>query len=401
MSNGSTPTAMEGLRVLELGGGVAGSFCTKLLADFGAEVIKVEPPKGGDECRSWGPFYHDEPTKETSGLFLYLNTNKKSISLDLNARETADLFRDLVRVADVLVEAFEPGYLAGLGWDYRNVSMVNPGITYTSITPFGQTGHYRQLPDNELLVLALSGFLYLTGEPGRRPIKPYGFVTSYMAGLQASIATLIAWHGRSRTGRGCNIDVSAAECMSLCNGGAAAWYRLFGEVCTRAGTKVAQLIPDLPYPAALFPCKDGYVHVNSHLPEHLAVLTENPDLARPDMWMKTHAEEVDAALTSYLRGCTRQDVVARAQELRLPFAEVLDIDEVLEDPQLAAREFFVTIDHPRAGVLKYPGAPVKMSGTPWRAGRAPLHGEHNEEVFLGLLNYKRERLARLVEVGAI
>ncbi|MHB8575206.1 MAG: CaiB/BaiF CoA transferase family protein [Dehalococcoidia bacterium] len=377
-------SSLSGVRVVELSGGPAVSYCTKLLAGMGADVIKVEPPEG-DVCRRAGPFPNDTPNPEASGLFLHLNTGKRGVTLNLARPAARDALRRLLAEADVLVEGFRPGDLAALDLGYERLTRDYPGLVLTSITPFGQDGPYAGFEGSEIVAYALGGYMSITGSPEREPLKAYSTQIEFQSGLQAVFGTLTALTARDLDGRGDWVDVSAMEAASFLLGGVAQICGVTGEVQLRNGTRLIGLEPRYFYPSTLRPCRDGYVHAHTNLrhPDMMAVLMEEPRLADSDLLAEAaaHADEIDALMDRWLAQHDRRDVVARAQELRVPFTEVFTPDEVLDDPHHAERGAFVELDHPVAGMLRLPGPAVRFTATPWQLSRAPLLGEHNADVF--------------------
>ncbi len=396
------PECLAGIRVLELTGGPSVSYCTKLLAGLGAEVIKIESP-AGDICRHSGPFPGDVPDPETSGLFLHLNTGKRSVRLDIERPEARALLKRLLAETDVMVEGYAPGALTALGLGYEALAAEFPRLIVTSITPFGQDGPYAQYLGAEIVTYALGGYLMLTGSPEREPLKSYSTQIEFQAGLQGLFGTMVALTGREADGRGDWVDVSAMEAATFLLGGPAQVCALTGEIRIRNGTRLIGLVPRYFYPSTLRPCRDGYVHAHTNVrhPELMSVLMELPRLAEAEMLETAagHADEIDALMDEWLAGHDRREVVARAQELRVPFTEVFRPDEVLADPHHAERGAFVELDHPVAGRLTQPGPAVQFAATPWRVERAPMLGEHTDEV-LGRWCSSAE-LAALLETGAI
>lgn len=393
--------------MLDLSGGVSGGYCTKLLADLGADVTKIEPPCVGDPARSVGPFLNDIPDKEASAPFLYLNTGKKSVTLNLECTEGRRVLQELVKHADVLVENFRPGVLAGLGLDHAVLVQINAGLIVASISCFGQTGPYRDYEGCDLIAHAVSGYMHLTGDEDKEPLKPGGSQSGYQAGVSAAMAILAALTERDFTGRGEYIDVSEVEALAATFDGVAVYTMLDrqGVMPLRAGTRLINRDPHSPYPSTLLPCKDGWVHVHyspSH-PEGLGLLTGNPRLAAPEVMaaMRGHADEIDRMLAEWLRDRTRAEIQTVAQEIRVPFTMVQSIGEVLEDPQNEARGFFGEMDHPVAGKLRYPPPAFHMPESPWEPVRAPLLGEHNREVYARMLGYTEGDLARLRKLEVI
>lgn len=393
-------SALSGVNVLDLSQGFSGGYCTKIMADLGAEVIKIEPPVNGDVSRNMGPFLGDKPDKETSAPFLYLNAGKKSVTLDIFDDAAQPLLKELIGRADFLVENFKPGVMAGLGLDYASLEPVNPGLIMVSISYFGQTGAYRDYEGSDLIAYAVSGYMYLTGDEDREPLRAGGFQAEYQAGLSAAMACLAALTYRDFTGEGQYVDVSAIEALASTFDGVSV-FTMFerGIMPKRAGTRLIIRDPHGAYPSRLLPCKDGWVHVHysPSNPEGIAWLTGNPRLESDDVMstMMGHADEIDELLVEWLKDHCREEIQTLAQELRVPFTMVQSIPEVLVDPQNEARKFFVEVEHPKAGSFRYPTSPFRLSESPWRATVAPLLGEHNEEVFCGTLGHSQADLDEL------
>ena len=246
--------AFTDVRVVDLTHYVAGPYCTKLLADYGAEVVKVERPGTGDGARRMFPFWGDDPHPEKSGLFLHLNTNKKGVTLDLKTPTGVEILKQLVKDADILVENFEPRVMPGLGLDYDTLATVNPRLVMTSISNFGQTGPYRDLKAGELVIFGMGPHMFVEGEPEREPLKYPGYKAQYMAGTNAAVAAMAALFGSSASGQGQHVDVSIME--SLCGPpeGAAALmsYAFSGRDPERPGYRRAG-----GSPWGVYRCKDG------------------------------------------------------------------------------------------------------------------------------------------------
>jgi CoA:oxalate CoA-transferase len=392
--------ALTGVQVLDLTHHVAGPYCTKILADYGADVVKVERPGLGDAARRMGPFPDDDPDPERSGLFLYLNTNKRSVTLNLKTAAGAQTLRALAKQADILVENFSPRVLPGLGLDYDNLRKENPDLAMVSISNFGQTGPYRDCRASDLTIWGLSGIQYEHGEPGRQPLKMGRNVSEYVAGLYAALVALAALYHRDETGVGQRADVSILEAFHTMQPSMTLVFSMAGFIRQRSG---------IHFPWGILACRDGYV--GFYLPtqghwELLCALLEMPELRdRPEyetpMMREERRDEITAIISSWLRDRQMEDVFHRAQELRLPLTLVPNMEQTLAMAQHQARGYFVEIDHPSAGKLTYPGAPFELAATPWQAGRAPLLGEHNEEVYHGRLGFSSEQLATLKQQGVI
>jgi len=395
------PGALDGLRVLDLATGSFG-YAGKLLAGLGAEVLKVEPPEG-DPLRRQPPFAGDDPDPELAARHLHLSAGKRGVVLDLERDEGRALLRRLVRESDVLIESFEPGYLVARGLAYDDLIEQRPDLVMASVTYYGQDGPYAGYAGAEIVATALGGYLKLTGDPDREPVKPYDELVLHQAALHAAAAVMIGITHRDATGEGDHFDVAAVDAALFLLGGLAQGYQFDGHVPVRAGARLLFNNPRYPYPSTLRPCRDGHVHAHSnnrHI-DLLAVLMEDP---RIDALMETpmaNADGIDALMDEWLARYDRDEVVRRAQQLRLPFTAVREPLEVLRDAHLEERGFFAAVDHPRAGRVMQPGAPVRLEGTPWRSGPAPLLGEHGDEVLTELLGMAPDEIAELHASGVL
>jgi crotonobetainyl-CoA:carnitine CoA-transferase CaiB-like acyl-CoA transferase len=397
--------ALFDVKVLDLAQGIAGSYCTKLLADFGAEVIKAERPGEGDVMRGTGPFLNDEPHHEKSGAFFYLNTNKKSITLNLESETGAKIFKELVGKANVLVENFAPGAMGNLGLSYEVLKEINPRLIMTSITNFGQTGPYRDYKATSLTAYGVSGGMYTTrpfDKPKDRPVVQGGSQSEYITGLLSFIATMAALSNQVNTGGGTWIDMSMMECVASNLTGAIAEYPYIG-LSRRTGPLAVHGHPT----GVLYPCKDGWINPTPGLggAPNIALLIEKPELQDDRLFTRPGArmaepEKFDEMVIPWTKERDKWEITKEAQQLKLAFAPILSPGELIEDEQLKAREFFAEVSHPAMGEVTYPGAPAKLSETPWQAGRPPLLGEHNEEIY-GELGYGKEELVKLRERGII
>lgn len=386
--------------VLELGEGAGVGYCGRLLAGYGANVIKVETPGAGDGARYAGPFPNGVPHREKSGLFLYLNTGKKSITLDVNKATGQGLLRQLVPYVDIVLEAFPPGKLASFGLGFEQLEALKPGIIMTSVAPFGQTGPYKDFEATEIVVWALSGYMYLTGSQDREPLMGWGNQAYYQAGIQATLATLSALLLRDVTGQGQCIDVSVAESLAVHNGSSLQNTLYGGSVAKRRGNKGGD-----NYPNTILPAADGHVqlHFGAGGLSQIAKLMSEPRLADPkwDDYPIGHADELDQLMLPWLRRRTKAQAVAEAQAAHVPFVEVLNPTEVMQDEQNQGRGYFVSSDHPYAGRITYPGSPVRLAACPWKNARAPLLGEHNRDIYVDKLGLSARDLTTLSAEGII
>ncbi len=405
-----TDQALSDVKVIDLSWYIAGPYCTKLLADYGADVLKVERPPDGDPARKAGPFLHYDPDPEKSGLFLHLNTNKRGITLNLKTVTGKRILKDLVADADVLVESFSPRVMPGLGLDYEELSKANPNLIMASISSFGQTGPYRDFKATEIVEYAMGGEMYSTGIAGREPIKLGGNVVQFQAGNVAAVAVLGALFSVDQTGEGQHVDISVMETQA----GSADRRSIYllGYAC--AGVTTTRWPPPreavrmMVMPQGVYPCKDGFVNTLSlpqWWPRYIKALGM-PELAEDPRFENIFSAEAglefDAIWYDWLADRTKQELFEIFIDAQIASAPVSTPEDLVNNPHLAHRQYFTDIDHPKAGKLTCPGAPFKMSESPWLVRRpAPLLGEHNEEVYCDRLGYSRAELVRLREAGTI
>lgn len=397
--------ALDGIRVLELAQGVSGPFCGKLLAGLGATVVKIEPP-AGDFARSLPPVLPSSNSSEESALFHHLNTSKQSVTLDASRPEGRGILADLVhRWADVVITSYSPAEAQELGLTFAQLSSSSPSLVVVSVTDFGDTGPYADYAGSELVALALGGYLYLTGETDREPLKPWGYQAQYHAGLHAANGAVAAILRAEATGAGEQVDASTVEAASFLASAAPGWAHFYKEEPSRVGNRLANLDPKQFYPSTMRPCKDGWIHAHGNIrePSLMQVLMEAPELGSPELVAepKGHADEIDAIMDGWLANHDRKDVVDMAQTLRIPFTEVFTPEEVIEDPHLNGRGSFLPVENPAIGVAKYPHAPIKFSVTPWNTEQAPLLGAHTGDVLSGVLGLSAAEIVALRAKGAI
>ena len=379
-------TALSDLRVVDLSVGVfeglAGAFCAKMFADFGADVIKVEPP-GGDPARKLGPFPHDNPDIDTGGMFRYLNTNKRGVTVDFDSPEGQAHLRDLCSTADVVVGAgFKPaptqGSIQSLGLAYDDLAEANPGVVLVSVTPFGQTGPWRDYQSTDLVTYAASGQSYVNGSPDREPLKEPGDESCFQAGACAFLGAMTALAHRDLTGEGQHVDVSMQEA------GASAFSPQILGAMHRGGPETRGSTP-------LLPCKDGFVSLNVRHDatwEYMWLFFDDPDIAYNPKYAtaaarREHADEIEEMLRPHLERHTMEELFHGLAPLRLLIGMTLTVDRLLIDPHLGERDFFVRSDQLEDGHANgtMPGAPFRMSATPWTLrSEAPELGQHNEDV---------------------
>jgi crotonobetainyl-CoA:carnitine CoA-transferase CaiB-like acyl-CoA transferase len=398
---------LRGLTVLDLTENIAGPYCTKLLADFGADVIKVERPGTGDPTRRMAPFFHDEPHPERSGPFLHLNTNKRGITLDLEVAAGRRIFLELARTADVLVESFAPGVLPSLGLGHEALRSINPRLVKTSISNFGQDGPYRDYQSSEIVTYALGGPMYATGLPDRAPLKLGGNVVQYQAGAVAAAATAIALWDAEATGRGERLDVSLMRVQAASQDRRTTMllgYQYTGEINERR-------TPGSAPGGGVRPCADGYVNINGSAarfpltvrmigqPELLSAPLFKDEVARSRPGV---SEEFDAYYIPFLMEHSKRECFELSQAFHIPSGPIYDMADVLGDAHFQERDYWLRTDHAGVGQLTQPGRPFIMNRSPWAFRRpAPGLGQHNEAVLCGVLGYSPLDLARLRRLGVI
>jgi len=395
-------SALDDLRVLDISQGIAGPLCAKLLGDFGADVIKVEPARG--ECgRSMPPFFMDDAHPEKSLFFLLTNLNKRGITLNLETPQGADIFKKLARDADVVVETFPPGYLASLGLDHASLERENPGLVMTSITPFGQTGPYRDYKGEEIVAYAMSGIMSISGTTDREPLKHGGFQAQYEAGFNGTLITLFTLLLRDVTGAGQHVDVSIQEVVASTMVINQPFYSWTGGVQGRrqpAGTMFGNVMP----------CKDGYFVSQAGGGASWDALAEFygreelKDERFADVNQRViNGQALDELLIEAAKDRTMAEMFKTASEqYRMLFGIVHTPADLARCAQLEAREFYQEVEHPVIGTIKVPFRLWNMTETPAQYRRpAPLLGQHNAEVYTQILGYTEEEVTRLQEAGVI
>lgn len=416
---------LEGCRVLDLTD-EKGHLCGKVLGDFGADVIKVERPEG-DASRSIGPFFDDIADPEKSLFWFAGNTSKRSITLNIESCEGRDIFKRLVETADIVVESFEPGYMNEIGLDYANLRMVKPDIIMTSITPFGQEGPYAHYQATDLIGVSMGGLTRLLGEFGRPPVRMSCDPQAYFhAGLQGATGTMMAFYYREITGEGQYVDVSMQAAVVLALMHAPEIQELMKVNVIGTGQFFVTVRPEphgFLFARLIMPCKDGFVfctfgggafrgQVQSSKAliqwaneEGMLLEMRDMDLSKFDSSTITQ-EELDRQynlVNEFLKTKTKAELYEEAVKRGIMLAPCNNIEDIMRNAQLQVRGFWEKIEHPELGqIIAYPGAPVKMTQTPWKISRrAPLIGEHNQEVYMKELQLTGEDIAALKSKGAI
>ncbi len=384
--------ALQGRRVLELAD-EKGVYCGKLLADMGADVIKIEPP-GGDATRQLPPFWEDKPGPDSSLFFLYMNTSKRGVTLDITRPAGQDVIRQLARTADIIVETFAADHLAALGLGYDALKQDNPRLVFTSITGFGQTGPQRHFASADIVASALGGAMYVTGAGEDPPVTLAASQAYAMASTYAAVSSMIALQHATQSGAGQHVDISVEETTAsvthIC--GAGKWLDDH-MIPKRMGTGLFASVP-----SGAYPCKDGLVYLMVNRPLHWKALAQwiseetgntavlAPLFDGPSSNRYASRDLLDFYITELTSRHSVDEIYREGQRRHIAFTPVNSAAAVAADPHLAARDYFVEVTHPGRGTLKYPGAPYRHSVTPWRISRpAPRLGEHNEEIYSGEL----------------
>ncbi|MBI4081303.1 MAG: CoA transferase [Candidatus Lambdaproteobacteria bacterium] len=396
------PSALDDVRVLDVSQGIAGPLCAKFLGDYGADVIKIEPP-GGECGRRMPPFFQDDPDPEKSLFFLLTNLNKRGVSLNLERPEGAEIFRKLARNVDVIVETFPPGYLASRGLDHASLERENPGLVMTSITPFGQTGPYSSYKGGEIVSYATGGLMSISGLTDREPLKHGGFPGQYEAGLNGALATLVALLIRDMTGAGQHVDVSIQEVLASTLVILQPFYSWTGGVQGRRE-------PEGKLFGNIMPCKDGYFVCQARATapwDDMASFFGREELKEErfaDAEQRgANGREMDEIILDATKERTMAEMFRTASEqFRMLFGIVQTPADLAACPQLDAVGFYQEVDHPVIGKIKVPFRLWNMSAGPARYTRpAPLLGQHNVEVYTEFLKISADEVRRLREGGIV
>ncbi len=403
-----TDGALAPLTLLDLSEGIAGAFATKLLADYGARVIKVERPGTGDPTRRHGPFPDGVPHIERSALFLYLNTNKLSVTIDYTTPTGAAILRSLLAAADGAVEDCPARRSDETGLAFDEISKLNPRLVVTQVSAYGATGPYAGRPWTNLTAYAAGGQMAMCGDPDREPLLAGGYQAEYQIGLHAYAATLGGlWHA-AETGRGQLIDVGGMEAMATTLELSLSNY-LYRH---RPGAEPMADSPFLTGPPrrgnaqsaaiGLYPCADGYVGVHAmarQVPALMSLLGVEDESLGTDRLRRN--DELSALIYAWAADVGKKEAYRLAGEHRAPLAFVHDMRDLSESEHLRYRHAVREVAHPEAGTLSYPRGPFEIAGAPWREGRAPLLGEHNLEILCGLAGLEKQDLAVLRAAAVI
>lgn len=391
--------ALEGVRVLDLGRVLAAPFCGMLLADMGAEVIKIEIPGKGDDSRAFGPFVKGE-----SGYFMNVNRNKKGITLNLKG-EGKTLFQKMVKKVDIVIENYRPGVMDKLGLGYEDLKKINPGIIYGCISGFGHTGPYSQRPGYDVIGQASSGLMSVTGWPDGMPTRVGTAMADTLAGYSLTIGLLAALNHKRNTGHGQKVDIAL---MDSCVASMQIIYPIYtmgGRIPERIGNRY-----ESNYPTDTFKLKDGYLVIgaaNDKLWKDLCKAMEMPELASDPRFV-TNPKRVEnhmlirPIIQDWIQNMTQTEAMELLTKHGVPAMPINNLAQVVADPQAQARELFADIEHPVAGITKLNNSHIRMSETV--AGvrtPAPLLGQHNREIYAQLLGLSDEEIKRYQDQGVL
>jgi crotonobetainyl-CoA:carnitine CoA-transferase CaiB-like acyl-CoA transferase len=398
--------ALSDVTVLDLGQVIAMPFCTMLLADLGARVIKVESRERGRERMSLGVKRWRDGVEERVPAAQYRERNKLAITLELKTPKGVQLFTELAQHADVVTENFSVGTMERLGLGYDDLKRIKPDIIYASITAFGQHGPYASQRGYDILAQAISGYMSITGFPDQPPTRSGQSISDYYAGMLCAFSIVSALHYRHRTGKGQRIDLALLDSLVVALDNLGERYTIGGEILTRAGN-----VSFGGSSSGVYPTTDGHVAIAAGASDavwgRFCEIIGRSDLARDPRFAATAArrdrrDEIAAIIQGWTGQRPKADVVRILAAAGVPAAPVNNVAEMVADPQVRAREMFVEMDHPTYGLVKATGTPLKLSETPGRVRwLAPHPGEHNQEVFVGLLGYSRDDLARWHAEGVI
>jgi len=377
---------LEGLRVLDLSRVLAGPYCTMMLADYGADIVKIEPPKVGDDSRAYGPFIGKE-----SAYFMSLNRNKRSMTLNFKKQAECDLFKEMVKHADVVVENYRPGTMEKFGLGYDVLKSINPRIIYASCSGFGHTGPYQFKPAYDIIVQAMGGIMSITGSEGGEPTRVGASVGDIIAGMFTAYGVMMALYHREKTGEGQSVDVGMLDCQVAILENAIARYVTSGNIPVPMGNRHPSITP-----FSAFTAKDGHIIVgagNERLWIKLCNILGKAELLQDPRFdtnsnRTAHVKELSAILNEVFKHKTINEWLEVLEKAELPCAPINTVETIVNDPQIKARNMIVEVEHPVAGHLKMAGVPIKMSATPGAVERpAPLLGQHTAELLNEILGW--------------
>ena len=391
---------LDGLRVLDLTRVLAGPYATMMLADMGAEVIKIENPQGGDDSRAFAPFKNKE-----SAYFISLNRSKKSVTLNLKNPKAKQMLKDMVKQADILVENYKPGAMKKLGLDYEVLREINPRLIYAASSGFGQTGPYSSRPAYDLIVQGMGGLMSITGFDAEHPVKVGSSVADIFVGIFTTIGILAALESRRKTGRGQMVDVAMLDCLVATLENALARYECTGISPVPIGNAHPSIAP-----FATLPTAKGFINVavgNDVLWGRFCDICNVSEIKEDARFVDNRNRvanwnELKPILESVFHKKTTEEWMTLLGDAQIPVGPIYNIEQVVNDPQIKAREMIVNMEHPIAGSMRVPGFPIKFSDTPAGISSvAPLLGEHTAEIFGKYLSLSEEQIASLKEEGVL
>ena len=394
------PGALTGIRVLDLTRVLAGPYATMVLGDFGAEVIKLEQPGTGDESRNFGPFKNG-----FSLYFMSVNRGKQSLTLDLKAPKGKEIFLELVKQSDVLVENFRPGAMKKLGLDYETLRQSHPSLIYAACSGFGQTGPYAQRGAYDMIIQGMGGIISITGEPNRPPVRVGTSISDITAALFTAIGVLSALRHRDRTGEGQLVDVSMLDGMVAILENAIVRHFATGEIPQPLGSQHPAITPFEAFESA-----DGYIIIaigNDSLWRKFCEHVERLDLVSDERFATnacrtTNHDQLHPILTEIMRGRNTARWIEELDTLGVPCGPINTIDKVVNHPQVLAREMIAKVSHDITGNVEVPGVPIKLSETPGQVtDPAPALGEHTGKILTDLLGKSPETVDRLEREGVV
>ncbi|KON68205.1 CoA-transferase [Peribacillus butanolivorans] len=385
--------ALDGVRIIDVSRVLAGPFCSMILGDLGADVIKIEHHESGDETRGWGPPF----AQGESAYYLCANRNKQSMTLNLKSEKGKEIFRKLVSSGDIVVQNFKTGTLEKMGIGYEELKEFNPQLIMASITGFGLTGPYKDLPGYDYIIQAMSGLMSITGETDGSPMKVGVAIADILTGLYTCIGILSALHHREKTGEGQEIDISLMDCQvsSLVN--VASNYLFNGITPERMGNQHPNIVPYQTFHAS-----DGELVVavgNDEQFRRFTYVLERPDLAELEQFKRNenrllNKEELIPIVEDLLKRKTKKEWKVLLDNAGIPNGPINTIAEMLEDPQIKARDMLVNMEHPTVENLRVTGSPLKLSKTPVTMRKhPPLYGEHTDSILAGI-GYKPDEIIK-------
>lgn len=385
---------LDGVVVLDLSRVLAGPYASMLLADFGADVIKIEMPGRGDDSRAYGPFVGKE-----SAYFMSLNRNKRSMTLNLKQPEAQEIFKKMAAKADVILENYRPGVMDGFGLGYDVLKKINPRLIYAACSGFGQTGPYRHRPAYDVIVQGMGGIMSITGQEGGEPTRVGASIGDITAGLFTAIGIMLALHYRDVTGEGQMVDVGMLDCQVAILENAIARYYASGQAPAPIGNRHPSITP-----FEAFKARDGYVIIavgNDRLWQEFCQLIGRPELVNDPRFITNpkrteNQKALKAILDTVFPQKTVDEWLAELDKAGIPCGPINTVDRVVKDPQIQERQMVVATQHPVAGTVKMAGVPIKLSATPGAVERpAPTLGQHTEEILREMLGLTASQVAAL------